>query len=444
MQIRTYFSKRVLAALTASASLFLSACLQDSASGDGTYPGAVIEGRVAGGASLAKAASGRGLEGASVTVVRLRADGSLETVSRAAVETDAEGRFVVESAVEAAHGLVVVARKEGREFKAAVSGEVKRGGRAFCRPLDLETTVEAEVYGQVHADGKAGLVSFADIAAHVDGALAAEVWGKADAAGFIASQLETGAEARVALLMNGAGKFTRARIEEADAARLEAQASLEAALHAASRTGAGVTAEVSARAGSDRIQAEWTALAGAGIALGEWAKAQEAAFRAMLKAPVSAGGEGKIRALWLGRIALGNALSLEAALEEGVRAAGGDVSVVAEAGAALYAALQVAGTESDIDTAFAACRRSVAAGLESSLETGAGSAVDLPEPVLARAALSLALETAATAEAVAEAHGTFYAAAEAEIKSSLAGSVEPARLESVTRTAVLINARGAL
>ncbi len=106
MKTQTLQYKRLLAA-TAAGMFLVTGCWQDpsSSADNGASGGATIEGQVTGELALAKRASGQvGLEGATVTVVRLKADGSFETVSKAEVKTDAKGHFSLQTTVEAAHG----------------------------------------------------------------------------------------------------------------------------------------------------------------------------------------------------------------------------------------------------------------------------------------------------------------------------------------------------
>jgi hypothetical protein len=275
--------------------------------------------------------------------------------------------------------------------------------------------------------------------------MAARADGKAEVTGFLAAQMETEAEARLAVLMNGSAKATRAQIGKMDEARLKAQAALEASLDAASRTEAGLTAEARMQAEGEAMKAQWNAVAEAGIALGEFAKAREAAFRAMIKGHAEASVEAEAKAEWLRRAALVNALSLEAALRGDVEAAGGNASVVAEAGATLKLALASAEDEAEVDSAFAKCRADIAAGLKTSLESTLGGSLGLSDSSKARAALELSLESAATAEAVAEAYAKFYADAEAEIKAGLTGlggTIDSAKAEALVRAALLVDLQG--
>jgi hypothetical protein len=449
MKTRTCTTRKLIAGATAGV-ILLTGCFNDPASGDSAQGGgnatATVEGRVTGEIALAKRASA-GIEGATVTLVRLKDDGSFETVSESEARTDAEGRFSIRTAAEAAHGLLVIARKEGREYKAVISGEVKQGAKTASRPLDVESTVEAEVYAKVKGDGKPDEVCFADIASHIDARMAARAEGKSEVRDHMASQIETEAETRVKVLMGGTAKATRAQIEKMDEARLEAQAALEASLDAASRTEAGITAEARMKAEGEAMKAQWAAVAGAGIALGEFAQAREAAFRAMMKAYSEAQveSEAEAKAEWLRRAALVNALSLQAAIEEDAKSTGGSADLAVEAGATLKLSLESAETGAEVDSAFAAFRASVASGLKTSLQAALGGAIELSDSSEARSALEISLENAADAEAVAEAYAKFYADAEAEIRAGIAGSggsIDETKVEALTRMALLIDLKG--
>jgi hypothetical protein len=162
--------------------LFAVACSEDNNpvdSGMNSSGTSKISGRVDGNQGFSKISSVQGVEGAAVTVARVKADGSLETVSNASVQTDAEGKFTVETDVENEDHLVVVATKGSSEWKAVVSAEVKHNTTVYCPPMSDETTAEAEVYAEAKVEGKTNIVFYSEIQTYVDSDVAAEM--KSDA-----------------------------------------------------------------------------------------------------------------------------------------------------------------------------------------------------------------------------------------------------------------------
>lgn len=347
-----------LLAAAAAGSLFLAGCLRDESpndegSGDGTT--VLVEGRLQGDAVLRKTAAGAGVEGALVTVARLDADGSAEVVSTLEAKTDAQGRFSVPVAADGARELVVRARQAGKEWKAVVAAKAEQGKTVACRPLDMESTLEADLLAQARGSQGAATVSFVDIAAAIDAEIAAQAEagpeGKAAFEAYVSAQLRTGAEARAAALIHGTAKATQAQIEKAEEARLEAEAELEADLDAAPE----LSAEARARIDAQFRKAEHKAWLDAGLTLEAATAARESCYQAMVKAGAQASVDAGAKALWLRKIALGHAAQIEMAVAENVQDKGGtaiQAGAAAAAGAALEASIRAAGDEAGIDSAF--------------------------------------------------------------------------------------------
>ena len=461
-------SATAFAALAAGAILFTGCFQSESASsGDPSGSGtATIEGRVQGDAelgsagALGKRSSTAGVEGAAIAVMRIKADGSLETVSSAEVKTDAQGRFSVKTEagafIDGTRELIVRAKKEGREWKAVVSGKVKQGATVVCRPLTVESSVEAEVLAKVRAQSGSAEVSFADVASHIDADISSKVEAKAEAGvdaaaakaaakNWLAAQIGTEAKTRTSVLVSSAGKFTLVQMDKVNEARMDAEAKLEADLNAAIVLEGKVSGEAKAKVESDRQAAEFKAWTGAGIALGELAKAKEVSYKAAVQAGSGAAIEADTKLAWMRKVALDNAVTLEAALKEDVKTSGGQSDITVSSGISLKASLNAAKTEAEIDSAFASFRASVTTGLKTFVETALGGKVLLSESSKARMDLKASLTSAVDAEAVAEAYRKFYLAAEAEIKSGITavlGASDSDKVGALTRTALLIGIQG--
>jgi hypothetical protein len=346
-----------LLAAAAAGSLFLAGCLRDeNPTDDGSSEGTVlVEGRVQGDAALRKSAAGAGVEGAVITVARIESDGSLRTVSTAEAKTDAQGHFSIPAPGDGARELIVRAKKDGREWKAVVSAKAEKGKTVACRPLDLESSLEADVLAQARAGQAGAKASFVDIASAVDAEVAAQAEAKPEAkAGFeayLSSQVRTEAQARVQALLTGSAQSSQARIDQAEEARLEAEAKLEADLDAA----ADLSAEARAKLAADFKQAEHQAWIDAGLGLATVTAASESCYQAMVKAGAQASVDAGEKSLWLRKIALEHASNIEIAVDADLKAKGADAAQVGGAaalGAALETSLQAAATEAALDSAF--------------------------------------------------------------------------------------------
>jgi hypothetical protein len=373
--MKTSTPKTLLTALAAG-SLFFSGCFRDeSPTGGGNQNGmsATFEGRVQGDAAVdglgKRSSQDGGVEGAIVTVARIKSDGSLETVSTAEVKADVQGRFSVKAAADGARELVVVARKEGREWKAVVSAKAEDGRAIACRPLNIESSIEADVLAKVRGSG-ASEVSFADIAARIDAEVAMQVEAqaetgadaKADAEAWLSARLRAECKARTEALVSSAGGFTLAQIDKANEARMDAEARFEADLEAAADLSVHgtISADAAAKIDSGYRSAEIKAWTGAGIVLGEVAKACDSSYRASVRAVSEASVSAGIKLAWIRRLAIENAFLLETSVKEGVKASDSQTDIVIRSGTVLKISLSHAATQAEMDSAFAAFRAAVA------------------------------------------------------------------------------------
>lgn len=142
--------------------------------GSGEAP-ATAEGRVgdSGSQNKSKVASQgettlAAVEGATVTAARITSEGSLESISDAQAETNAEGEFTLEinaeAITDAGKNIIIMAEKNGQQWKTYVSGELRSGMQTTLQPLTVESSGEAAVYSELVAEGQADIVSKADIA----------------------------------------------------------------------------------------------------------------------------------------------------------------------------------------------------------------------------------------------------------------------------------------
>ena len=298
---------KVLAAATA-AGLFLAGCINDPSpsSGDSGDMTATVEGRVQGDiapAAMGKIAAGSGsagIEGAVVTVARIKPDGSFEAVSTAEVKTDAQGRFSVHTAVHDVRELVVRAGKDGKEWKAVVSAKAKQGGVIACRPLDTESSLEADVLARVRGGSGGEAVSFADIASHIDAGMAVIAEGKAGMEAYFSAQVQAEAKARIAALSGASAHFTLAQIDKANEARMDAEAGLESSLDA----GVNLTAEAKAKIDSGFHAAEIKAWTDAGIAFDQVKRADDSCYHAMTELSAGATVDAEAKLAWLHKLTL--------------------------------------------------------------------------------------------------------------------------------------------
>jgi len=182
-------------------------------------------------ASLKSGQATAGVQGATVIIAEVQANGSLNTVSTQSVQTDVDGKFVVETKMSGAKNLVVVATKGTTELKSVVSAEVKSGTTVYAQPLNTETTAEAEVYARLIATGKINVISQTDVQLYVNADVAAQIKGNESTQDQFISSLEVAAQAKTKASGNSYFGISNSQLQTITTANAQAQADFEAALY---------------------------------------------------------------------------------------------------------------------------------------------------------------------------------------------------------------------
>ncbi|MCK9618811.1 MAG: hypothetical protein M0R21_13370 [Lentimicrobiaceae bacterium] len=182
-------------------------------------------------ASLKSGQVAAGVQGATVIIAEVQANGSLNTVSTQSVQTDVNGKFVVETKMSGTKNLVVVATKNTSGWKAVVSAEVKSGTTVYAQPLNTETSAEAEVYARLIATGKTNVISQTDVQLYVNADVAAQIKGNASAQDQFISSLEVAAQAKTKASGNSYFGISSSQLQTISTANAQAQADFETALY---------------------------------------------------------------------------------------------------------------------------------------------------------------------------------------------------------------------
>jgi hypothetical protein len=237
MESKVKFNKGLNYVLAAYLVAGLISCSKSSDYSSGVNGGvnSKISGRVteSGGLKSASLKSGQavaGVQGATVIIAEVQANGTLNTVSTQNVQTDIDGKFVIETKMSGAKNLVVVATKNTSEWKAVVSSEVKSGTTVYAQPLNTETTAEAEVYTRLIASGKTNVIPQTDVQLYVNADVAAQIKGNASAQDQLISSLEVASQAKTKASGNSYFGISNSQLQAITAANAQAQANFEAAL----------------------------------------------------------------------------------------------------------------------------------------------------------------------------------------------------------------------
>jgi hypothetical protein len=418
---------------TAEAIVQLRAALGARGFGSAT---AAIEGRV-------EELREKSVAGAIVSAYHVESDGDLRLISNGTTTTDADGRYRLQVFLsgEGVERILVQATASGAGSDAGsvlVEAALEAGATVTAAPIEVETSVEADVYVEARASGDfdAERHSRAVLRTFVSAELAARVQAIAEDTGSADYEAEVAAVAEAALAFSEAwyvsltdetSGASEATVEAAFEALAEAQVDLDEALDAAEGS-----SEVDA-ALQAYLEASLDAYLDAGVTHTQLVVAVQAAAEASFAyaTELTADVEAALRArvAWTEAMVVSTATDAWfAALEAEGAVTASVVSDVEDAGATLRTSVEAAvdagaSAESDIADAFATYESAVSAELDAMISgMGAGTvtayatveaAIDAAAGTMATAiaALSASASVAVSGEAAAELVATFYAAA---------------------------------
>lgn len=378
------------------------------------------------------------VDSAIVFLTRVKTDGSIEVISSDSALTDHSGGFVIETAVNGESNLVVQAEKNGDTWKGVVSAAVQHGSTVNAQPLNIETTVEAEVYSRVKAHGKSDLVLYTDVAMQTDSSIALAIQNNANAINNFAVAIEEMVEARNVILTDTAVAATQAQVAASNSVRAQAQRNLEAALFTAGGSQADIQTAFDAF-----YEAELDAYIASGINATGCAKARETAGVVLIK------NSGSLSAAARFAIARKNAqiraaVLARAAQQEFVHlgASSTRLNAVANAGATLAASIDASSNVNQIEAAFEDYHDAILSELTGILNAQASTINSLDatinSPLGLKAALRATVNASVSTQAVVDAYMTFYQEITALVKSSLT-TLSAAEVEAATHILILIN-----
>jgi hypothetical protein len=413
-------------------SFLFFACSDDAP----TIPGATskVEGRVTDDIGFDALAKSMGnVEGAAVTIARVQSDGSLLTVSNDTVFTDANGQFLVETDADGERGLIVVATKGTDVWRALISAELKQGTTIRCQPLNDETTLEADIYLSVVENGLTDLVYYTDIAPNIDTDVANMLSGNAGAVDELTAAFEAKAGAHSGILNDTTIGGTESQLEALVIARMQAQASLEAALLQAEN-------QAAIDAAFDQFnEAAVNAYAESGLSLAACATAREVSAKALLKNTASLSSE-----LQFGLNQM--AARLRAfAVDRAVQASFADLGAtegVSVAGAVLRTSVSGASNIAQIETAFADYHDTIIDGMQNVSGDNAAAILTIDTAINASAGAKLILDAtvsaAITTDALVDAYAAYISATRTLVEGTLSGA-NSTEVEAISNIIVLVN-----
>lgn len=334
---------------------FLAGCSQTNPAGPSSST-AIVKGRVESNTAMNKVGStGSGVQGATVILAEVRSDGSLETISNAAVQTDIDGNFSLETNMNNLSDLVVIANKDSSQWMAVVSSSVNSSSTVYVRPLNDETTVMASVYIRAKADNYSN-VTYPEIDNYINSKIAAQIKSNSALIGETAASLnaEANAEYESASEMGLSQSQWQAIIND----KYNAQASLDEQLYNSS-------APDDSNAYESYYQALVNAYINAGASADTYAKLLIIANSEFVKSTSNLNSQ--LSFYFEQSAAYLRAKVTNYAVQEKFNAMGAsnaEIEAAAAAGLSLSSSIKNASAQSDIDNSFSNYRTQIVAELK--------------------------------------------------------------------------------
>lgn len=196
--------------------LGFSACSNDENPVESNGETAKVSGRISSQSSSQSLAKDNGIEtveGATVILAQVQADGSLKTVSTQSVQTDVNGKFTIETRLNNVENLIVVAEKNNTKWKAVVSSRVQSGTTVYAPPLNSQTTAESDLFIRVVSQGYANDISLADIRLFLNSQAATQINSNTDTETKFVAAVRSHSQARVQAASNSYFGLTNTQVQ---------------------------------------------------------------------------------------------------------------------------------------------------------------------------------------------------------------------------------------
>ncbi len=441
MAKKNFIPKYFLLTLVFFLAIFLISCSKDDNPADSNQQYSQVDGRLTGDSGynkLMKTSSAEGIEGAAVAVYRVEANGNLTSVSKGSVQTDAQGKFTIQTTANAESNLLVECTKGTSKWQAIVSGEVKYGQTTHCPPINDETTEEAKTYTRIKAEGKSSTIAYSDVRMMINSQLAAQLKSDESVRVQVIAALEAAASARLAYLLSADAGASSTQLAAVIAADAQAQAAYDNDLYNSNDSQSGAD-----NGYSNYCNTMLAAYTSTGLKIESAAKAIQIAAKAFVKAMVSASvqtrsaceqSSSKISAYFIAR-----------AQEENFRAMGAtqaQITAVINAGSTLKSTVTASASETERTNAFIKYHDAVVAQLKAAMSAQA-DAITVSDSLInastgAKGELNASINAATTPELVVQAYLTFFGTVQTVVRTALSTATE-AQINSVTQALILAN-----
>ncbi|PEN14188.1 hypothetical protein CRI94_03870 [Longibacter salinarum] len=421
--------------------LILTGCDSSGSNGDSGPTRATISGQATTSAKASKAS----VEGATVTAVSVTSDGDTDELE-GETTTNADGSFELDVEGTGARGIVIVtAEKASADFEQKAIVKVDGRSNVQSAVLTNETTAEANVYVQAEnedSDGEDGNdgddsdgdsdtesgdtdedangedeqgVTSADVVAHVDAELAAEINSGATSPQAVAKAIAGGILAEAEFFAQSQSSVAMETVEEEkEALFLQLQSDLNAAANAEERAAA-----------KDAFEESYAnVFVAVGVTAETQAKARQAATSTIMKraTALSAAAKAEVKQ----KAELFQAFATGAANEARFQAAGAtqaSITALQDAQAALVADIRASATASvtGINNAKATYESDVRTAIESGFSTTA-TTIATAEDAFATSLQTLLSALDTDPSNTANAYVTFYGSAETSAETAFSSA----------------------
>lgn len=375
------------------------------------------------------------VQGAAVILAQVQADGSLKTVSTQSVQTDAAGKFVVETNLNGESNLIVVATQGAAEWKAIVSSTVQSGTTVYAPPLCEESSAETDLYVKLVSEGRANNIDVTDLKVLLSAQGAAHIRGNAGAEAEFMNALQAQSQATAQAAGNSYFGLSSSQIQSMMHAKAEAKAKLDAALY-----NSGDTEDETENVIKDY---EGSVCANSSVTANVQAELMRIGVTTFLNATssMSANGRLAIAKSFYKRYAF----VLDIAMRQQFQAAGAtdaQLSAASSAGASLYSSIKTSSDLNSFADAFVQYRSSIKSQLKITLASNANAIETIDTSIntsaSAKTILSASLMGTVSVDAIINAYVAFFNYVKTTTQATLVGA-SSAQVSAATQILILAN-----
>jgi hypothetical protein len=174
MNINKFTGKFTLILLLLVGSFFLFHCSQESVE-EVHQPLTIIHGSVL--SDGKEKSQKQGIPNASVVVTKIHDNGVVENITHEPTFTDEQGEFIIKTAARDAGNLVLVAKLNGKQWKAITKDKPEDNQKIIEITLTDETTIETEVFNRIKTIQNYHEVKISDIQKKITPEIARKVKG---------------------------------------------------------------------------------------------------------------------------------------------------------------------------------------------------------------------------------------------------------------------------